>query len=784
MEQTASLAWLDSLVFKKTGDRLSELQYTILEQVWQGRTYLEIAERYGCTEGHAKDVGADLWKQLSQLLGEPVTKKTLRLILSRHSQSSVGQPPAPAPDFVGRTEAITHLNTLVQKGCKVIVIQGEGGIGKTTLAQHYLQSQGFEQVLALLMGKESSHITAAEGVVEEWLKRDFAEEPGLVFGISLERLKRQLRRRRVGILIDNLEPALNAQGQFHPEHRHYVELLRGLADPQSQSVVLITSRDRLCEPSVAVQHYRLPQLTVEDWQQFFAAQMTVYPLTLAAMHHAYGGNAKAMEILVGAIQTEFGGEMEPFWQHSHDALLSSTDLNNLLNEQLNRLAHHQPLAYQLFCRLGAYRYQDVPTVPITGVMALLWDCSEPERRNALVALQNRSLIEVQRGEYSLHPVLRTAAICRLQASADWQSTHIHAATFWSESVQSIQSAEDALRSLEAYYHYIAISDYGKAGRVILKSRLNQWQQHLPLGSTLYRMGLLQPLLTAIPPILQKLPTDDALCELHNILGDVYWITGHVHAAIQTQQTAIALANQALTRYPAQSEHRKQRHYYTMVGIDSRFSIGLYCLDLWDLERARDCFTAVMTQATGTDHHRWAEKAAVCLALTQSHLGLYEAAHQQADAIYQTLWGGHALDNRGSAAYFLQLLGQTYVNLGQFAIAKTLFEKALSFSTASHYTQVQGRTLTGLAIIQRQQKDWQTAISTHQAAIHLLAGLGAKCDLAEAHYQLGMTYRLSHNPTASDAALQAAMTLFEAMQMPRQAEKVQKARHLSNNQLNP
>jgi tetratricopeptide (TPR) repeat protein len=778
MEQTASLAWLDGLVFEKTGARLSELQYTILEQVWQGRTYLEIAERYGCTEGHAKDVGADLWKQLSQLLGEPVTKKSLRPILNRYSQSSVEQTPASvpalAPDFIGRTEAIAHLDKLVQKGCKVIVIQGEGGLGKTTLAQHYLQTQGFEQVLELLMGKEFSHITAAERIVEEWLKRDFAEEPGLVFGISLERLKRQLRHHRIGILVDNLEPALNAQGQFHPEHRHYVELLRGLADPQSQSVVLITSRDRLCEPSVAVQHYRLPRLTLADWQQFFAAQMTVHLPTLTAMHHAYGGNAKAMEILVGAIQTEFGGAMEPFWQQSHDALLSSTDLNNLLNEQLNRLAHHQPLAYQLFCRLGAYRYQDIPTVPLAGVMALLWDYPEPERRSALVALQNRSLIEVQRGEYSLHPVLRTAAIRLLQSSEDWQSTHLQAATFWSESVQSIQSTENALRALEAYYHYWAISNYGKAGRVILKSRLNQWQQHLPLGSTLYRMGLLQPLLAAIPPILQVLPTDDALCELHNILGDVYWITGHVHAAIQTQQTAIALADQALTRYPAQPEHRKQRHYYTMVGIDSRFSIGLYCLDLWDLEQATDCFTAVMAQATGTAHHRWAEKATVCLALTQSHLGHYEAAHQQADAIYQTLWGERALDNRGSVAYFLQLLGQTYVNLGQFVIAKTLFEKALSFSAASHYTQVQGRTLTGLAIIQRQQGDWQTAVATHQAAIHLLAGLGAKCDLAEAHYQLGITYRLRYNETASKVALQSAITLFEAMQMPRQVRKVQMA----------
>jgi len=68
----------------------------------------------------------------------------------------------------------------------VIVIQGEGGVGKTTLAQQYLQTQGFELVLELLMAKETQNITAVEHVVEEWLKQDFQEEPGVEFGVTLD----------------------------------------------------------------------------------------------------------------------------------------------------------------------------------------------------------------------------------------------------------------------------------------------------------------------------------------------------------------------------------------------------------------------------------------------------------------------------------------------------------------------------------------------------------------------------------------------------------------------
>lgn len=772
MDLNAALEWLDGQILARRGHRLSELQRILLEQVWQGRTYPEIADRYGCTEGHAKDVGSDLWKLLSEILGDRITKKNLRISLLRHGHtpnpSSSPHPPAEPSNFVGRTAAIAQLSSLVTQGAKVIVIQGEGGLGKTTLAQHYLQAQGFEVVLELLMAKDTQNVTPAERVVEEWLKQTFQDEASFDFGITLERLKRHLRHHRVGILIDNLEPALDAQGQFLPYHRPYVDLLSVLASPQGQGVTLVTSRDRLCEPSITLYHYRLPGLALSAWQQFFETQMSFHGPTLQAMHHAYGGNAKAMGILAGAIQTEYDGDMMTYWQHQ-DALLTPTDLKNLIDSQLHRLQHHDPYAYQLFCRLGCYRYQDVPTVPLAGVLALLWDIPEPQRRAALVALQNRSLIESHKGTYSLHSALREAAIARLQTSSDWAVAHTQAAAFWRDQVTSIQTMQDALYALEAYHHYLAIPDYAKAGQVILKSRLNQWNQHLPLGSTLYRMGLLQPLLNAIPTILQH-QNDYTLSELHNILGDVYWITGQVHEAIHAQETALQLSAQALLHHPNVPEHHKAWYYYTMLSIDSRLSIGLYCLDLWELEQAADCFEQVITQVNGTDHQRWAEKASVCLALAQSCLGQGKVAHQKADAIYHTLFFDRPLENRGSAAYFIQLLGHTYMNLGRFEIAKTLFEKALSFSESSHYTQVQGKSLTGLAAMQRQQGERSKAIAMLHQAIQVLEPLGAKCDLAEAYYQLGLTYKVTDNHK-SEAALKQAITLFEAIHAPRQIEKV-------------
>lgn len=267
-------------------------------------------------------------------------------------EGAIATPSLPNLNFVGRGEAIAYLNTRISQGAKVIVIQAPGGVGKTTLAQQYLNSQGFDLVLELLMAKEKENITPVESVIEEWLKRDFQEEPGREFGVTLGRLKRQLQTRRVGVLIDNLEPALDGQERFIEPHRRYVELLRVLADSSVQSVTLITSREPLAE-CLGVTNYSLPSLDKQAWEDFFTCRdIEIDEITLKEMHKAYGGNALAMTILCDPIQRD--GGMVVYWQeHKVEAgLLVELAVENLVKEQFNRLEKIYPQAYRLLCRLG------------------------------------------------------------------------------------------------------------------------------------------------------------------------------------------------------------------------------------------------------------------------------------------------------------------------------------------------------------------------------------------------------------------------------------------------
>ena len=424
------------------GRTLKPLEIEIFEESWKGREgkkYREIAETYPCREGHVNDVASDLWKLLSKALGKKVIKSNFRRELEKRSRSHSAEVPHPQEpaqeetpsknsDFVGREEAINGLDNLVNEGAKVILIQAEGGVGKTTLAQKWFEHQGLEPLL-LRVGMTSQNIQSAEDWVRHKLLNDFQENPEQNFLTMLEQLRVKLQTQRIGVLIDNLEPAL-INGEFiEPHQSYYVELLTVLAHPSVQSITLVTSREPLYEPGImGIQTFRtylLEGLKKKAWEKYFDSQnISININSLSEMHRAYGGNALAMHLLSTDIQKQSQGNLKVYWQHNREDLLRYRSLKSLVKRQFNKLREDNRQAYDLLCRLGFYPERDVPSVPNAWLHCLLWDVPDKHRRHVIDDLCDRSLVKVGDDGYYLHSVIRTEAVDRLKLVDESRSVYL------------------------------------------------------------------------------------------------------------------------------------------------------------------------------------------------------------------------------------------------------------------------------------------------------------------------------------------------------------------------
>lgn len=77
------VSYLDDLLFSKTGKHIDTLQMAILRGVLKGQKYGDIAQEYGCSNGHAKDEAYKLWQLLSDTLGEDINKSNFRATIER-----------------------------------------------------------------------------------------------------------------------------------------------------------------------------------------------------------------------------------------------------------------------------------------------------------------------------------------------------------------------------------------------------------------------------------------------------------------------------------------------------------------------------------------------------------------------------------------------------------------------------------------------------------------------------------------------------------------------------
>lgn len=146
-----ALKMADAAVFAQASRHLKTIEVAVLQGVWQGYKYDQIAEENGYTPEYIKhDVGPSLWQLLSSSLGEKVSKTNLVAVLARKAttedepiktqplpcvelESPVGLVPLDSTFYIDRPPIETHCYEEITHPGALIRIKAPSQMGKTSL---------------------------------------------------------------------------------------------------------------------------------------------------------------------------------------------------------------------------------------------------------------------------------------------------------------------------------------------------------------------------------------------------------------------------------------------------------------------------------------------------------------------------------------------------------------------------------------------------------------------------------------------------------------------------
>ncbi len=440
-------------VLERQGRPLKDVERLVLQGAWENQTYAAMAApSVGYTEDYLKkDVGPKLWRLLSQTVavdqpGIKVTKRNIQNVLrtwANQTRQDAYDNTGPTPGSLGRTMAPpglppvrsqppvditdccgrqTELSTLSQwvmgDRCRLIVLWGLMGSGKTTLAAQLmarLESQ-LDRVGYLALGK-SAPAPLVVPALSNWLDPDTAS----VSTGTPEALIDQLQRRRCLVLIDNLEQGFvprQMAGTYSSEAEGLAQWLQQVADSDHQSCVVLISRERPADLpqrlSLRVREMNLSDLAPTVMAPYLSPSAAVKGSAAAwsSLTQRYGGNPLLLRELGATVQAVYQGQLQPFLATEPDFL--PTSIQQRLDHLFERLTpEEQGLLYWLILIQAP--------APLTEVMAATVD---PIGAEAVQSLLGRGLGHGGSGHESstmvlaLQPMVRIWGLHHLRSRLD------------------------------------------------------------------------------------------------------------------------------------------------------------------------------------------------------------------------------------------------------------------------------------------------------------------------------------------------------------------------------
>ena len=345
-----------------------------------------------------------------------------------------------APVVQGRTQEHAALARWIrdERGRLVLVV-GEGGIGKTTLTARLAHDLAPEFAIVYWRGLRTTPLP------DDWLSGAIAalsvSQAILPAGLEarLGLLLELLRERRCLLVLDNLETILEPgvpTVRYRAGYEGYGEILRRLGETPHQSCLLVISREQpMREDDSAVRALHLHGLGVDEGRALLGHRnLAGDDAAWRALVARYSGNPLALQVVGKTVAAVFGGDIAAFLDHG---VAVFGDIRELLEEQVARLSMQE----QAVLRWLAEKGEPVGAATLlTSLCPLVGRATVVE---AVEALARRSLLESRgQGTFSLETVvLEYVTTCLAeQSSAGGHVAATEVPSHWSGAVP--QGASD------------------------------------------------------------------------------------------------------------------------------------------------------------------------------------------------------------------------------------------------------------------------------------------------------------------------------------------------------
>ena len=312
------------------------------------------------------------------------------------SQQEWGEAPQ-IINFYGRERELVELkHWILNDHCRLVLVLGLGGIGKTTLVTTLAQQIKDEFRFAFWCSLR--HVPPLRDLTEKCLllsaKYQHTDLP--MNGDELISLLISfLREYRVLLILDNFESILQGgdlAGQYLEGYEDYGKLLHRVGEAQHYSCLLLTSREKPGQISDLEGKTRPVRSTtlsgigqVEGRKLLEVAGLSGQDDDWAELIRLYAGNPLALKLITEPVQEVFGGNIAAFLREGETVF---GDVYHLLDQQFHRLSSvEQEVLYWLAIEREAISIDQLRT-----------DVSRYIAHNILVetlhSLRRRSMIEV------------------------------------------------------------------------------------------------------------------------------------------------------------------------------------------------------------------------------------------------------------------------------------------------------------------------------------------------------------------------------------------------------